>query len=83
MLMRMLLLISVLFSGLIFLSGAWPGPLAPMTQNTDSGFVSQTFPIDSAIIGSGVGASELLEKALDKLDWRRVTWLRTKIRQTM
>jgi len=68
---------------LVFLSGAWPGPLAAPTQNPASDFVPQTFPIDSAIIGSGVGAKDLLEMALEKLDWQRSTWLRTKIRQSM
>lgn len=83
MLMRTLLLTAVVLGGLVFLSGAWPGPVAPSPQTIDSAFVPQSFPIDTAIIGSSIGASELLQKALEKLDAKRVTWLRTKIRQTM
>jgi len=83
MLTRLLLLTSVLGGGLVFLSGAWPGPFTPPSQNANSGFVPQTFSIDPAIIGSGIHANELLQKALEKLDPNRTTWLRTKIRQTM
>ena len=82
MLTRMLLLITTLMGGLGLLTGAWPSPfLSP--QNAESGFVPQSFPLDADIVGSGIGAPELLEKALAKLDWKQVTWLRTKIRQTM
>jgi hypothetical protein len=83
MLMRMLLLTAVLGSGLVFLSGAWPGPFTPPTPDAHSGFVAQAFAIDAAILGSGISANELVEKALEKLDSQRVIWLRTKIRQTM
>jgi hypothetical protein len=83
MLTRTLLLTTMVFGGLVLLAGAWPGPISPMPQNAHSGFVPQSFPLDAAIIGSGVGASELLERALNKLDWKQVAWLQTKIRQTM
>jgi hypothetical protein len=83
MLTRMLLLTSAVFGGLVFLAGAWPGPISSVPQNPHPGFVPHSFPLDPDIIGSGVGASELLKLALDKLDWNQVIWLHTKIRQTM
>jgi hypothetical protein len=43
----------------------------------------QTVPMDANLIGSGIDATDLLAKAIDRLRADKATWLKTKIRQTV
>ena len=83
MLTRMLLLTTLVTGSIVFLTGAWTGPASPNARNAESRFVPQSVPLDADIIGSGVDAEQLLEKAIEKLAPPRTEWLKTKIRQTM
>jgi hypothetical protein len=67
----------------ILLTGARTASLSTPLQNQESPFVPRSVPLDADIIGSGVDAGQLLQKALEKLDPQRTPWLKTKIRQTM
>lgn len=83
MLTRTLFFFALLGGGTVFLTGAWFGSFAPSAQNPESFFTPQNVPLDADIVGSGVDANQLLEKAMEKLAPARTGWLKTKIRQTM
>ena len=83
MLTRLLFLFSLVLGSTILLTGAWTGSLTLPTPNSEIHFVPQAIQLDADIIGSGIDAKQLLQKALEKLDPKRTPWLKTKIRQTM
>lgn len=82
MLTRTLLLLVLLVSTTVFVAGAWFGKSALNAEGGDVVFTPQTVPLDPQIVGSGVSAEQLLQKALDQLGNRDACWLKTKIRQT-
>ncbi len=83
MLTRILFLFALVLGSTILLTGAWTNSLTSSTLPPEASFVPQTVPLDADIIGSGIDAKQLLQKALEKLDPKRTTWLKTKIRQSM
>ena len=83
MMTRILFLLSLVLGSTILLTGAWTGSLSNPPQQAEPAFVPQALPLEADIIGSGVDARQLLQKALEKLDPQRTAWLKTKIRQTM
>jgi hypothetical protein len=83
MVKRKLLLFTLVLGSTILLPGAWTGSSTPNTQNPEVVFVSQNVALDADIIGSGIDATQLLEKALEKLGGPRTAWMKTKIRQTI
>ncbi len=83
MLTRMLFLIGLVLCGIVALTGAWPASFSPSAHDADSTFVPKPMPLDANIVGSGIDARQLLEKALEKLGKEESVWLNTKIRQTV
>ena len=83
MLTRMLMLVGLVLCGIAALTGAWPTSFSPMPGNSESAFIPKSVPLDANIVESGIGASQLLEKALGKLDAVEAVWLNMKIRQTV
>jgi hypothetical protein len=83
MLTRMLFMIGLILCGIVALTGAWPARFSPLARNADSAFLPKIVPLDADIVGSGIDARQLLEKALQKLDAEEAAWLNTKIRQTV
>jgi hypothetical protein len=83
MLTRMLFLLGLILCGSVVLTGAWPASFAPVAPDAESAFVPKVIVLDADIIGSGIDARQLLEKALGKLGVEEAGWLNTKIRQTV
>jgi hypothetical protein len=83
MLTRMLFLVGLVSCGSVVLTGAWPASFIPVAQEPVSTFVPKAVPLDADIIGAGIDARQLLEKALGKLGAGEAAWLSTKIRQTV
>jgi hypothetical protein len=83
MLTRFLFLMTLVLGSTVLLTGAWTGSFTPPPQRPEVIFVSQTVALDADIVGSGIDATRLLEKAVQKIDPQRTPWLKTKIRQTM
>jgi hypothetical protein len=83
MLNKTLFMMFLLSAGSALLMGAWPGSSASPAKLTRSAFVAQALELETDIVGSDLSASELLEKALARLEPDHVSWLKTKIRQTM
>ena len=83
MLTRLVFLFTVVLGSTILLPGAWTGSSTPIAQNPEVLFVPQIVALEADIIGSGVDATRLLEKALEKLGEPRTAWMKTKIRQTI
>src|SRR3954452_18949124 len=67
----------------VFLTGAWSRPTPPPSQTADKDFVAQVVALQCDSLQGKVGAKQLLEQAVANLRGPRVTWLRTKIRQTV
>ncbi|MSU77589.1 MAG: hypothetical protein EXS16_05770 [Gemmataceae bacterium] len=80
---RVFCVIALALGGTVFLTGAWPGPLARPSENAASTFVAQTISLDPSIVGDSVNAGELVSKSLATLCPSKVRWLKTQIRQTM
>jgi hypothetical protein len=83
MIARLLILVSLTTGGTMFMTGAWPSSFSPPAPDPGVCFVAQPITLDADVVGSGVDAADLIAKALANLDPKRVTWLNTKIRQTM
>jgi len=79
----MLFLTGLVLCGMVALTGAWPASLAPLRHDPEATFLAKAVPLDADIIGSGIDARQLLEKALGKLNAEEAVWLNTKIRQTV
>jgi hypothetical protein len=82
MLTRILFVLGLALCGIVVLTGAWPGPVATLAPDAGSTFVPKTVPMDPDIVGLGIDAQALLEKALAKLSEDEAAWLNTKIWQT-
>jgi hypothetical protein len=80
---RILFLLALVGSGVFLLSGAWSSAPADLPPEPETPFVAQTVPLEDDIIGSGIDAGQLLQKAVERLDPGHTVWLKTKIRQTM
>src|SRR5713226_2704982 len=80
---RTLFLFTLALGAAIFLTGARTSPPTPCVLNPDAGFVAQTVPLEPDIVGSGIDATQLLGKALEKISGPRTAGMNTKIRQTM
>ncbi len=83
MLTRLLFLLGLVLCGTVALTGAWPASFVPVGRDAEAAFVPKSVPLDADIIGSGIDARQLLEKALGKLATAEAAWLNTKIRQTV
>src|SRR4051812_5089776 len=83
MLTRILFLLTLALGSTAFLTGAWTGPFATSPRAAEIAFLPQAFALDADIIGSGIDAGQLLQKAMEALAPQRTAWLKTKIRQTM
>lgn len=83
MLTRLVFLISLILTSTIFLTGAWPGPFAESNPEPETAFVAQPLELDADLVGAGVDAKTLLQKALDAIAPERTPWLKTRILQTV
>jgi hypothetical protein len=83
MLSRLLFLLSLMLGSTVFLTGAWTGSFATSARSPKLLFVPGAVPLDADLIGSGLDARQLLQKALEKLAGQDAAWMKTKIRQTM
>jgi hypothetical protein len=83
MLTRIVFLSTVVLGSTILLPGAWTGPSTPIAQNPEVLFVPQIVALEADVVGSGIDATRLLEKALGNLGGPRTAWMKTKIRQTI
>jgi hypothetical protein len=80
---RLLIFFSLVAATVIFLTGAWTGSLVPPAEHTEANFLPQSVPLDTEIVGAGISAAELLDKAVARLAAAPSPWLKTKVRQTM
>jgi hypothetical protein len=83
MLNKALVMLLLLLAGSVVLVGGWTSLASPPAPLAESAFIPQVVELDADVLGSNVSASQLLEKALDRLKPERAPWMRTKIRQTM
>jgi hypothetical protein len=67
----------------VILTGARSGSPTPSSISAETIFISQPLPLEADIIGLGIDATELLQKALAKLGQNQTEWMKTKIRQTV
>jgi hypothetical protein len=83
MLIRILFLLTVFLGSMVLFTGVWTGSFAPTSRSPENAFIPQSITLDAAIVGAGIDAGQLLEKAAEKLTPQRMPWLKTQIRQTM
>lgn len=81
--LRYLFGLALVVGSVVFLTGAWNNSPAPPAEPAKIAFVPQSIALDADIIGSGIDARQLLQKAIDRLTGPKIAWLKTKIRQTM
>jgi hypothetical protein len=81
MLTRIMFMLAAVGCGIVVLSGAWPTSIARVTSPPKSTFAAKSIPLDADVVGSGVDAVQLLDKALAKLAEDDSGWLYTKVRQ--
>ncbi len=82
MLTRIFFVAMLTISATAVLTGARSSTLAQNTPPTQPSFVAQDVPLDAEVVGAGVDANQLLDRAIAKLTACNAGWLRTKIRQT-
>jgi hypothetical protein len=80
---RLLIFFALVAGTVLFLTGAWTGSLVPPAETAEANFLPQSVPLDADIVGTGIDAAELLDKAVARLVAAPSPWLKTKVRQTM
>jgi hypothetical protein len=81
MLTRLLFMVALVGCGIVVLTGAWPSSPSRSSPSYHAAFVPKALELDAEIVGAGIDAEHLLDRAIVKLD--KADWLHTKIHQVM